>query len=307
MEDSKINPNDIQNQQPVQPLEPPVPQTQPNPQTETSPAPLNASEPFPEAPAPVQPPIQQVVTPTTPMGGGVPPQQQYNSSGAGSGAVKKIIISIISLVILVVIGAFGYFIYKSQQYSEENKVSIAYIKAVKDKDTDEIVKIYDTQLTKKIKKFEDVYRQIYDLSSAEAQATAPYTPDQLEKALIDEFMTNGEQYVDIPSGEPSRTGVTMHSDANPNYIVSAYKVGDKEYSVALVYDGDKPMALLIKEGSYNYIEDFNDLYNDFKDELSELDKATDELEAVLEEVQAQEGDTSQFNAGIKNDVQNLFN
>lgn len=272
--------------------------TQDQPETPQQPpqqTPLNSdSTPTPITSQPIQQPSQPLaqsnfVPPplsNQPIGG---QPMQYNPNVGGVSIIKKAIIGVISLVLLVVIGIIGYTVYKSMQYPEENKISTEYIKALRDENYEKIDKLYDSELSKTIARVMDISERMQAIDPS-AVLNLSTVKEDMYKAYLQE----GEQDFNIPVGEPSRTSVTQHNNTSPKYIMSVYNVGDKKISVVLVYDkaGGSPKALLVKEGEYDLLEDFESLYKEYKKELVEVNEAFDKVEQDLDAYDSMQGDAS---------------
>lgn len=286
-----MGPNNIQGQPEV----PQQPTFSPNPTPMPTTPPVIQQSPQPPAPTNIAtpPPLS-----SQPIGGQPAP---YNPTAGGSSPIKKIAISIISLILLLIVCFVGYIVYKSMQYPEENKVSIAYIKALRDEDYEKIDKLYDPELSKTVARYIDIVERIQAID-----ASAGLDPSTAKEKMYEDYLREAEQDFSIPEGEPSRISAMQHNDANPKYIVSTYNVGDKKISVTLVYDktGGSPKALLANEGEYDLIEGFESEYKKYKKELAKINKSLDVAEKYLDLYDSTQGDASLQSSTLK--PENLF-
>ncbi len=285
--------------------------TQPN-MTPQDVQPTQAETPLPQPDpfqSPQQPPAQpaQPVQPTTPApiaGPGAidsPPPLTSPMNSSGSGMLKKLILAVVSVVVLIAISVAGYMVYKSMEYSEENKLSSEYIKALQDEDYEVIHKIYDADFAKQVDRYVDLVERIEEISPGSTGFDVNDL-DGLREETYKAYFDAAEQEVSIPPGEISRISVLRHDDTKPNYIVSAYKVGDKTYSVVLIYrDSKKPKALLVKEGEYNEIKDFEEDFKQYEEDIKTMKEMIDETEGYIDLAESQQGDfsgqSSQLNLG----------
>ncbi|MDO8335415.1 MAG: hypothetical protein Q7T74_01365 [Candidatus Saccharibacteria bacterium] len=266
-----------------------------NPQQPT-PTSFNATPPIPVTTTPIQqtPTLQ---TPPQPIGTQPAP---YNPSTGGS-PVKKIIIGIVAFVLILILAAVGYTVYKSMQYPEENKVSTAYIEALRDEDYDQIAELYDTELTEIIDREKGLADRMHAIEPSSVN------PETVKEDEYKRFLTESKQDFDIPDGKPSRISADYYGDTDPKYIVSTYTVGGEDISVVLVYDSGKPKALFAKKGQYNDIKDFEKAYQEYKDALEEAKQLLDNTEVVIESVENQSktvGGTDSLSAKI--DAKKVF-
>ncbi len=263
--------------------------------------PLPQPDPFQ---SPQQPPVQPV-TPTPVAGTGIidspPPPPANPTNSSSNGMLKKLLLVVVSVAVLIAISVAGYMVYKTMEYSEENKLSSEYIKALQDEDYGVIHKIYDEDFAKQVDRYVDLVERIEEISPGSTGFDVNDL-DSLKEETYKAYFDTAEYEVSIPPGDLSRISVLHHDDTKPNYIVSAYKVGDKTYSVVLIYrDGKKPKALLVKEGEYNEIKDFEDDFKQYEEDIESMKKMIDEIEDYIDLAESQQGDfsgqSSQLNLG----------
>lgn len=263
-------------------------------------APLSQPDPFQAPqPAPAQPITPTPVTSTGPIDSPPPLANPMNSGG--SGMMKKLLLVVVSVVVLIAISVAGYMFYKAMEYSEENKLSSEYIKALQDEDYEAVHKIYDTGFSQQIDRYVDLVERIEEISPGSTGFDVNDL-DGLREETYKSYFDTAEYENSIPPGEISRISVLRHDDTKPNYIVSAYKVGDKTYSVVLIYrDGKKPKALLVKEGEYNEIKDFEEEFKQYEEDIKTMKEMIDEAESYIDLAESQQGDlsgqSSQLNLG----------